>query len=201
VRRKNDLCGEPDDREESAEDDIPDYIDTDTHRLPRRDDVEDEEPADPPPPLPPAPFPDPVLPRLPAPVPEGVPVPGPRAGAGTVRSVILPSVGVAARACVGAWTVAVTPAATEPPSGVTLQMEYGDGTSETRFISARQQATPTIFSFTHEFAPHFGVELMIQRATILETGATGYAYTVHPDPFGHSGTEGADDSRAPSCQG
>jgi len=172
VRKQNSLCGAPDyDPEGSPWDDIPSDLDIRW----TNDEVEDEEPADPPPPIP-APLPKPEPKRAPAPVPEPVPVPQAR----SARPIILPAVNVAVL-CRATWTVVVERAATDP---ITLRMEYGDGFNEDRTV-APGSGVATL-SFEHEFPPYFPLEVVEQRATILENGRSSTAYTVHPDPFGQS---------------
>jgi len=61
-------------------------------------------------------------------------------------------------------------------------MEFGDGVYEDRTVSASSGVTTV--EFAHTFTYRFGVELMAQRATVVETGKAGIGYTVHPDPFG-----------------
>jgi hypothetical protein len=77
-------------------------------------------------------------------------------------------------------------------------MDFGDGSYETRRVEPGTDVVT--FSFFHEYAPYFGAEVLEQRATIVETGRSSVAYTVHPDPFAHPGNQIAGDS-ATSCAG
>jgi hypothetical protein len=89
--------------------------------------------------------------------------------------------------CIATWVLFVWKAV----DGVrTLKMEFGDGSYATRVIPQSSGPTDRVatFSFTHEFPARVLVEVLQQRATIVETGASSVSYTVHPDPFGGCGT-------------
>ena len=111
-----------------------------------------------------------VLPvPIPAPVPAPVPVPAPA---------LVPGI---SGACIASYVVTVV---MDPARPTTLLMDFGDtgvyGYSETRTIP--QGTGPVTLRFTHEFNPSvFKLEpVMVQQATVIETGASGRAVTLHP---------------------
>lgn len=137
-------------------------------------------PLRPPAPLPPG-FPTidppaqvaPPVPISPGPTPTPAPTPAPTGPAPAVA-------GGGAGACAGAYAVTV---AMDPSRPTTLRMDYGDTGAfsqiETRTIP---QGTGSVsFRFTHEFNPSiFHPEpFVVQKATVVETGASGKAYTLH----------------------
>ena len=78
--------------------------------------------------------------------------------------------------CVGYYTVSV---AKDPVRPTTLKMDYGDG-SPVDLATIPQGSGTAGIKFSHEFPYKLGVYL--QRATLIETGRTSGAVTVHPPP-------------------
>lgn len=120
------------------------------------------------PPLQPRPLP-PGFPTIDPPAQVAPPVPAPAPA---------PDIG---GYCVGNYSVTV---AMNPARSTSLLMDYGDtgpfAQPETRTIP---QGTGLVtFRFSHEFNPSvFNLQpFLVQRATVMETGASGKAVTVHP---------------------
>lgn len=107
--------------------------------------------------------PDPYAPQIP----PGVPI-------------IIPPLGFALF-CFAAWRIFVI----RMPGPALLRMEFGDGSYEERTIPASTgdpRDDVQLLEFSHEFASTSLAEVLVQRATVEETGSFALAITVHPDP-------------------